>query len=35
MWSGLVQAIEYAHDYSRADAYLAVFDVTSDGLAVK
>ncbi len=32
--SGFVQAIEYAHDYRRADAYLAVFDLTTDGLSV-
>lgn len=32
--SGFVQAIEYAHDYRRADGYLAVFDVSHDGLAI-
>jgi hypothetical protein len=31
---GFAQAIEYAHDYGRADGYLAVFDVTADGLAI-
>jgi hypothetical protein len=33
--SGFVQAIEYAHDYRRADAYLPVFDVTTEGLSVQ
>jgi hypothetical protein len=32
--SGFVQAIEYAHDYRRPDAYLAIFDASTDGLAV-
>ena len=32
--SGFVQAIEYAHDYGRADGYLAVFDTSDDGLAI-
>jgi hypothetical protein len=32
--SGFVQAIEYAHDYRRADAYLAVFDVSEEGLSI-
>lgn len=33
--SGFVQAIEYAQDYGRADAYLSVFDLTRDGLAIE
>lgn len=32
--SGFAQAIEYAHDYRRADGYLAVFDVSAAGLAI-
>jgi hypothetical protein len=33
--SGFSQAIDYAHDYRRADGYLAVFDVSPNGLAVE
>jgi hypothetical protein len=32
--SGFAQAIEYAHDYRRADGYLGVFDISTEGLAV-
>jgi hypothetical protein len=32
--SGFVQAIEYAHDYRRADGYLVVFDTSTEGLSV-
>ena len=32
--SGFAQAIEYANDYRRADSYLAVFDVSLEGLAI-
>ena len=33
--SGVVQAIEYAHDYRPADPYLAVVDLTTDGLSIQ
>ena len=33
--SGFAQAIEYAHDYRRADSYLVVFDISPAGLAVQ
>jgi hypothetical protein len=33
--AGFSQAIDYAHDYRRADGYLAIFDVSPNGLAVE
>lgn len=33
--AGFAQAIEYASDYGRPDGYLAIFDVSADGLTVQ